>query len=177
MEWFRFCVGFIFSSFYDNFVDVPLARDSIILLFILFYIWNSEHFGERAIITGEPFAGTVLALTDVRVWTIPKERFQAVVGHLNMKELILKESDKKLLSVIPLFAYSDIDSIETGQLADLIEDATYEPGHVFATKGAMVEPALYIIRTGSVVRDGYGLLAIFDRRLSHCFATQTETVE
>ena len=101
--------------------------------------------------SGEPTTGTVVALTDAIAWTLSKETFTATLGHLDMKELILKEADKKLLSVIPLFAYSDIDSIETGQLADLIEDATYQTGHVFATKGAMVEPALYIIRSGSVV--------------------------
>ena len=102
--------------------------------------------------TGQPLAGTVVALTDVVAWTITKECFQAALGHLNLDDIILKQSDKKLLGIIPLFAYSDIDPVETEQLAERIVDEEYVKGHVFATMGAMVEPALYIIRSGSVVR-------------------------
>ena len=123
---------------------------------------DSEHFGERALVTGEPLVATVVALTDVVAWTLSKEHFQATIGHLNLNDLILKQSDRKLLSVIPLFAYSDIDSTETAQLAEKIVDGEYPKGHVFATMGAMVEPALYIIRSGSVVR----LFSIFSGRQS-----------
>ena len=52
---------------------------------------------------------------------------------------------------IPLFAYSDVDTVEMQLMADEIKDMNYKKGDVIAKKGQMVTPALYILRTGSVV--------------------------
>jgi CRP-like cAMP-binding protein len=56
-----------------------------------------EYFGERPIVTGKPNPGNAIALTDGTAWVLTKERFQKVVGHLNLEEFVLKAQDKKLL--------------------------------------------------------------------------------
>ena len=50
----------------------------------------------------------------------------------------------------PLFAYSDIDSVEMELMASKIEDVEYSKGSVIATMGDPMAPALYIIRSGAV---------------------------
>ena len=156
-----------------------------------------EYFGERAIITGQPNAANVTALTDGTAWILTKERFQKVVGHLNLDEFVLKAQDKKLLvsrhvfdrgevvvlhcglereqiytppiavlyrsnnsltlfdshsqMAIPLFAFSDIDTVEMELLAAEIQEEEYKTGDIIAKIGQSVVPAVYIVRSGKVV--------------------------
>jgi CRP-like cAMP-binding protein len=56
-----------------------------------------DFFGERCIVTGEAYIGTATAATDGTAWTLTKERFLHTVGHLNLKELVIKSQAKKLL--------------------------------------------------------------------------------
>jgi len=56
-----------------------------------------DHFGERTIVTGQPYVATITALTDGVAWMMSKARFQKVVGHLNLEQLVLKAQDKKVL--------------------------------------------------------------------------------
>jgi CRP-like cAMP-binding protein len=112
---------------------------------------KGEYFGERPIVTGEPNPANVTALTDGTAWILTKERFQKVVGHLNLEEFVLKAQDKKLLMAIPLFAYSDIDTVEMELLADEIQEEEYQTGHVISKIGQFVVPAVYIVRSGKVV--------------------------
>jgi hypothetical protein len=51
---------------------------------------------------------------------------------------------------IPLFASSDIDSVEMEQMASQVEDAQYSKNSVIAKIGQLIVPALYFIRSGSV---------------------------
>ena len=50
-----------------------------------------DYFGERALMTGEPRAATVTALTDTLCFTIHKNTFEAVLGEF--KTVILKSQD------------------------------------------------------------------------------------
>lgn len=52
---------------------------------------------------------------------------------------------------IPLFAYSDIDTIESELLAAEIQEVEYKKGDSIAKIGEMVVPAIYIVRSGAVV--------------------------
>jgi hypothetical protein len=52
---------------------------------------------------------------------------------------------------IPLFAYSDIDTVEMELLADEIQEEEYQTGHVISKIGQFVVPAVYIVRSGKVV--------------------------
>ena len=54
-----------------------------------------DYFGERALITGEPRAATVTALTDTHCFTINKKTFEAVLGEF--KTVILKSQDSTKL--------------------------------------------------------------------------------
>jgi len=56
-----------------------------------------EHFGERAIVTGEPYIATVNAETDGAAWFLSKVKFQQHLGRVNLTELVLKAQDRKLL--------------------------------------------------------------------------------
>ena len=60
----------------------------------------------------------------------------------------------KTQMAIPLFAYSDIDTIETELLAAEIQEVEYKKGDSIAKIGEMVVPAIYIIRSGEVVSLG-----------------------
>lgn len=51
---------------------------------------------------------------------------------------------------IPLFAYSDIDSVEMELMASQIEDVERGKGTEIAKIGCSVVPALYIIRSGVI---------------------------
>ena len=56
-----------------------------------------EYIGERQFVTDQPSPANVTALTDGVAWVLHKERFQKVVGHLNLEQVILKAQDKKVL--------------------------------------------------------------------------------
>jgi len=56
---------------------------------------SGDHFGERALITGEPRAATITAVTDVMCFTIDKKTFEAVLG--DFKKAILKSEDRQRL--------------------------------------------------------------------------------
>jgi hypothetical protein len=52
---------------------------------------------------------------------------------------------------IPLFAYSDIDTVEIELMTSEIREKEYKQGDVIAKIGQSVVPAVYIIRSGAVV--------------------------
>ena len=54
-------------------------------------------FGEGAIVTGTPLAGTAIAETNGSAWILTKERFLRTLGHLDLKELTRKAQDMKML--------------------------------------------------------------------------------
>ena len=41
---------------------------------------SGEGFGEIALLTGQPRSATVIALTDVETWSIPKDAFDVLVS-------------------------------------------------------------------------------------------------
>ncbi|CAB9520491.1 MAP kinase-activated protein kinase 2 (Fragment) [Seminavis robusta] len=109
-----------------------------------------DHFGERAMVKGTPYAGTAVALTDGSAWCLSKKHYKRALGNLDLEQSIVRAQDFKMLQALPLFAYSDIDRVETELLAENIVDCQHAKGHVFANQGQKVDPALYIIRKGSV---------------------------
>jgi len=64
---------------------------------------------------------------------------------------------------IPLFAYSDIDSIETELMAAEIQEIEYKTGDIIAKIGQMVVPAVYIVRSGVVVSLSDPSVMLFSR--------------
>lgn len=58
-------------------------------------IQPGEHFGERAIVTGLPPAGNVVAQTDGHLFHIDKDTFQEVIG--NLETAVLRSLDKKCM--------------------------------------------------------------------------------
>jgi hypothetical protein len=53
--------------------------------------------------------------------------------------------------VIPMFRYSDISPIEIDLMASKIEDFEYKEGSAIARIGESVTPAVYIIRSGTII--------------------------
>jgi hypothetical protein len=53
--------------------------------------------------------------------------------------------------VIPMFKYSDISPIELDLMASKIEDFEYKKGSAIARMGECVDPAVYIIRSGTII--------------------------
>lgn len=51
----------------------------------------------------------------------------------------------------PLFAYSDVDTIEIELMANELQEKEYKKGDFVAKMGRMVVPALYFVRSGAIV--------------------------
>ncbi|KAG7359243.1 serine/threonine protein kinase [Nitzschia inconspicua] len=109
-----------------------------------------EVFGEGQLISGRPAPADMIATTDCVVWVLTKERFFRILGHLDLKQLIQHVQDIKFLSVIPMFAYSDVDKIEIDQLASRMTGATFPKGTAISTAGQATKPRIFVIKEGSV---------------------------
>lgn len=104
--------------------------------------------GERAIMTGEPRVGDMVALTDGQVFGIDKVTFFTVLGDL--PHLMAKAQDKNILSGIKVFADTNLDAKAYASLADLIENKTYAKGTNIVKAGQPTEAALYLVRSGKL---------------------------
>jgi CRP-like cAMP-binding protein len=108
-----------------------------------------DYFGERALITGEPRAASVLALEDSLCFTIDREAFKTVLGDL--KTVIMKSHEKRVLGSIKLLADSKLTSQSLDLLSKYTTEQTFAPGHVILEEGETTTAALYLIKSGFVV--------------------------
>jgi CRP-like cAMP-binding protein len=110
------------------------------------------YFGERAIMTGEPRAGDLLAQTDGTAFCIDKTTFSNVLGDL--EGLIVKSVERTVLKGIKIFADPDFDQKVYASLASLIVTRTFKKGSTIVKAGENTEAALYLIRSGRIQERG-----------------------
>lgn len=109
-----------------------------------------DWFGERALLTGEPRAANVTALSERTILlAIDRSTFENTIGPL--KGLVEVEMRKKILRGITLFAKSNLKDLELNQLAILMEEVQYEKGKYLAEAGKPCDMKLWIIRKGNLI--------------------------
>jgi CRP-like cAMP-binding protein len=103
-------------------------------------------FGERALLTGEPRAANVTALTEVTTLAMDRETFEEILGPL--KSLMEREMRRTFLKGMPLFAKAKVSDEELTQLVDLMRETCYKKGEKLAESGKRYKKVLWIIRAG-----------------------------
>lgn len=107
-----------------------------------------DWFGERALMTGEPRAANVTALTNVVAFACDRETFETALGPL--ESILGLESKNRFLKGVPIFASSSLLEVEYKQLAEKLAEEKYTKGHKLAEAGKIAEQKLYIIKEGKV---------------------------
>lgn len=120
---------------------------------------QGDFFGERAIVTDEPRNANVVALEDCLTLTMPRQTFLDVLGPL--ETLLKKTNDKRLLKSIPHFTNSDVNEMEYSELISRITEMTVEANNYVYKEDSDNEPAIYLIRSGSVQLSTVNHSAIF----------------
>ena len=108
-----------------------------------------DWFGERALLTGEPRAANVTALSDVTTMAMDRETFETVLGPLHV--LMEREMRVRFLKGLSIFAKGNVTTQELSQLADLMSEVCYQKGEKLAESGKPYEMTLWIIRHGRLL--------------------------
>lgn len=107
-----------------------------------------DWFGERALLTGEPRAANVTALTAVTTLAMDRETFEKTLGPL--KSLMERQMRGNFLKGLPIFANGKITEEELSQMVDLMQEVCYEQGAKLAEAGLPYQSNLWIIRHGKL---------------------------
>lgn len=108
-----------------------------------------DWFGERALLTGEPRAANVTALTEVTTMAMDRVTFEASIGPL--QNVMEREMRKQSLKTIPIFSDGKVSDPEIEQLADLMQEICYRKGELLAEIGKPYQMKMWIIRHGRLV--------------------------
>jgi len=120
---------------------------------------EGDFFGERALITGEPRAANITAVTECATLALSKEAFNTTLGDL---EVLMKEAiRKRVLMGVPIFASSELESHEWSGLNNLFVEKDYRKGEMLSRVGELIhDQGLYIIESGEVrIMDSQGKIA------------------
>eukprot|EP00978_Attheya_sp_CCMP212_P020976 scaffold60724_cov56-Attheya_sp.AAC.1 len=108
-----------------------------------------DWFGERALLTGEPRAANVTAVTNCATLCLSRETFEKTLGPL--QGLIDHAMKKRVLMGVPIFANSHFQPYEMSRLTDQLKEYTFKKGEILAQQGEPAPQNLYIIRTGKII--------------------------
>ena len=106
-----------------------------------------QSFGERALLTGEPRAASVTALTDVTTRAMDRKTFDACIGPL--QHILERDIRRQYLATLPMF--SQLSREEIDQLVDLAAEVCYCQNEKLAEAGKPYQPLLWIIRRGRLL--------------------------
>lgn len=109
---------------------------------------EGDYFGERALITSEPRAANVIAVTKGVAMSIDKDTFEKVLG--NLHDLILKSQDKRRLAAIKVIHDTYLEPPLLDAMAANIVEKKLPAGTVICSEGKDVEAALYLVRSGKL---------------------------
>jgi len=105
-------------------------------------------FGERALMTGEPRAANVTAITEVNTFAIDRETFESTIGSL--EEILGHESKKRYISHVPIFEKSELKPMEYDHLVNKLDERNYKAGVKLAVAGKSLDQSLWIVKEGKL---------------------------
>lgn len=108
-----------------------------------------DWFGERALLTGEPRAANVTAITDVTTMAMDRETFEDSIGPL--KSIMEREMRLQVLRSLPVFSKGHASIEELSQMTDLMTEECFSVGDKLAIEGEPNRGSLWIIRAGRLV--------------------------
>lgn len=110
-----------------------------------------DYFGERALITGEPRAATVTAVSKVKLLALDREAFNSLLGPL--REVLDHNMNMRVLSSVKIF--SKLSDAEKKKMSQSFEFEKFPAGTTIITQG---DPGkkFYILKEGTatVLADG-----------------------
>ena len=108
-----------------------------------------DYFGERALLTGEPRAANVTAVSDTTCLCLSRETFELVFGSL--EQMMDRGMKKRFLGSVPIFANSNFSDHEMDLLTDVVTEQCYRKGEKLCEAGKAYRQELWIIRHGKVL--------------------------
>lgn len=103
-----------------------------------------DYFGERALLTGEPRAATIRAVTDVKVMALDRENFDKLLGPL--RDVLDHNMNLRVLQSIKLF--EKLSNQEKKKLAQSFTFERFAAGTVIIRQGEQGKK-FYILKEGS----------------------------
>lgn len=108
-----------------------------------------DWFGERSLLTGEPRAANVTAVSNCTLLAISRETFEATFGSL--KENMERGIRQNFLKSLPIFANSNFDSHELYELAEKITEQCFKKDEYLCEVGKPYTQDLWLIQSGRVL--------------------------
>jgi len=113
------------------------------------FLKEKDFFGERSLLTGELRAATVtVSSKTATLYALSKEDFDSTLGSL--ADVTNKLIIKRILTSVPVFADSELETFEVDQLLRATTIVSFEPGEVVQAQNEASRNALYMIMKGSV---------------------------
>lgn len=111
---------------------------------------EGDFFGERALLTGEPRAANVTAVSNVTTLCLSRNQFEKVIGFL--EAIIQRGMKKNFLKGIPLFAGANkFTEVEMDAIADVTREVCFGKGQKIYEIGKPYPQDMWIIRHGRVL--------------------------
>lgn len=110
---------------------------------------SGDWFGERALMTGEPRAANVTAMVETQAFAVDRETFESTIGSLD--SILGIESKKRFIKSVPIFAKSELLSIEYEHLVAMITEKKYTKGTKLMEAGKNAEQNLWIVKDGRLM--------------------------
>ena len=130
---------------------------------------NGDSFGERSLLTGEPRAANVTAISDqVTTFAMDRTTFEEHIGPL--QDVLDFPSKVQTLKGLPIFANSNngggnISEIEYERMAELTVEVCYKKGSKLFQNGRPYPPCVWMIRSGQVI--------VYGSKSTHIYNFQT----
>ena len=110
---------------------------------------KGQWFGELALMTGEPRAENVTAVSNVDCLALDRLTFEACFGSL--QSTLARVLKKKLIETSPIITNSNLSEQEIVDLASLCSEQCLAKGNVLAEAGKPYQQHLWIIEKGKIV--------------------------
>lgn len=110
---------------------------------------QGDYFGERALLTGEPRAANVTAISDVMTEATDRQTFERTFGPF--VELMDVEMKKRFLKGVPIFDTKKIQEADLEALCNLLKETNYKNGDKLAEEGKPHPQSLWIVKSGEIV--------------------------
>jgi cAMP-dependent protein kinase regulator len=110
---------------------------------------HGDWFGERALMTGEPRAANVTAMTETQAFAVDRKTFETTMGTL--ESVLGNEAKKRFIKSIPIFAESKLLQVEYDHLESVMVEKRYKKGAKLAEAGKPGHQYLWIVKEGKLM--------------------------